>query len=68
MYQQQGCMVTSSGNVAIKFVVKVNGQVRTSPLPQTLAEAAIQNLPESERASAIIVPVTEGGQELLLES
>ena len=51
-----------------KYVVKVNGQVRTAPLLRTLAEAAIQNLPESERAAAQLVPVTESGQELLLEN
>lgn len=50
----------------LKYVVKVNGQTRTTPLPKTLAEAAIQNLPEGERPFAQIVPVTETGQELLL--
>ena len=50
----------------LKYVVKVNGQSRTAALPKTLAEAAIQNLPESERALAQLVPVTEGGQEILL--
>lgn len=50
----------------MKFVVKVNGQARTAALPRTLAEAAIQNLPESERALAQLVPVTDNGQELLL--
>jgi len=52
----------------LKYVVKVNGQVRTTPLLRTLAEAAIQNLPEEERTLAVLVPVTERGQELLLES
>ena len=50
----------------MKFVVKVNGQARTAALPKTLAEAAIQNLPEAERGLAQLVPVTDSGQELLL--
>ena len=52
----------------LKYVVKVNGKVRTAPLLRTLAEAAVQNLPEDERSIALLVPVTEGGQELLLEN
>lgn len=50
----------------MKFVIKVNGQVRTKPLLRTLAETALQNLPEEERSVAEIVPVTPSGQELLL--
>lgn len=61
-------MLVSGSTLPLKYVVKVNGQVRTSPLPQTLAEAAIQNLPENERATAVLVLVTENGKELLLES
>ena len=52
----------------LKYVVKVNGQVRTAPLLKNLAEAAVQNLPEAERTLAQLVPVTQTGQELLLES
>lgn len=52
----------------IKYVVKVNGKIRTAALPKTLAEAAVQNLPESEQGIAQIVPVTDKGQELLLEN
>lgn len=50
-----------------KFVVKVNGKVRTTPLAsRSLAESAIQNLPLEEQAVAKIVPITEDGQEILL--
>lgn len=61
-------VLTSGTDAPMKFVVKVNGQARTSALPQSLAEAAIQNLPEAERAIAQLVPVTSTGQELLLET
>jgi len=52
----------------LKFVVKVNGQVRTTPLLRKLAEAALETLPENERTLAVLVPVTQGGKELLLEN
>ena len=52
----------------LKYVVKVNGKVRTKPLLRTLAEADVSNLPEDERSLAVLVPVTDGGQELLLEN
>jgi hypothetical protein len=51
-----------------KYVVKVNGQVRTAPLLRSLAETAIQNLPENERSIAELVLVTTNGKELLLEN
>ena len=50
----------------LKYIVKVNGQVRTAPLVKQLAETALQSLPENEKAIAELVPVTAGGQELLL--
>ena len=50
----------------LKYVIKVNGQIRTAPLLKQLAEDALQNLPESERTIAELVPVTASGQELLL--
>jgi hypothetical protein len=53
-------------NEEMKFVIKVNGQARSKPLIRTLAEQALQNLPEDERVIAELVPVTPGGQELLL--
>jgi hypothetical protein len=56
----------NENNNEMKFVIKVNGQVRTKPLLRTLAETALQNLPEDERVVAEIVPVTSSGQELLL--
>jgi hypothetical protein len=58
----------NENNQELKYVVKVNGKVRTAPLLKNLAEAAIQNLPENERALAELVAVTNTGQELLLES
>jgi hypothetical protein len=59
-------MVTSSDTTSMKFVVKVKGQVRTQPLPRSLAEAAVANLPANERTLAEIVAVTAEGRELLL--
>ena len=58
----------NENNQELKYVVKVNGQVRTAPLLKTLAEAAVQNLPVEERALAELVAVTTNGQELLLET
>ena len=52
----------------LKYVIKVNGKILSVPLLKTLAEAALQNLPESDRAIAELVPVTKGGKELLLEN
>ncbi len=50
----------------LKYVIKVNGQIRTAPLLKQLAEDALQNLPENEREIAELVAVTWGGKELLL--
>ena len=50
----------------LKYVIKVNGQIRTVPLLKQLAEDALQNLPESEREIAELVAVTAAGKELLL--
>lgn len=50
----------------LKYVIKVNGQIRTVPLLRQLAEDALQNLPESEREIAELVAVTAAGKELLL--
>ena len=52
----------------LKYIVKVNGQARTSPLLRESALLAVQNLPIDERALAELVLVTDGGQELLLEN
>lgn len=49
-----------------KFVVKVNGVQVGSPQPtRTLAEAFLLSLSETDRASAIIVPVSDKGELLL---
>lgn len=50
----------------MKFVVKVNGvQVGVAQPTKTLAEAFILSLSETDRASAIIVPVSDNGELLL---
>jgi len=64
----QGKKMLNENQEELKYIVKVNGKVRTAALPKTLAEAAVLNLPESEQELAKIVPVTDGGQELLLEN
>lgn len=66
-YQRKRKMLNENQQ-ELKYIVKVNGKVRTVALPKTLAEAAVQNLPESEQGIAVIVPVTDEGQELLLEN
>ena len=64
----QGKKMLNENQEELKYIVKVNGKVRTVALPKTLAEAAVLNLPESEQELAKIVPVTDEGQELLLEN
>ncbi len=52
----------------LKYIVKVQGKARTSPLIRESALLAVQNLPIDERPLAELVLVTDTGQELLLES
>lgn len=52
----------------LKYIVKVNGKARTSPLIRESALIAVQNLPLDERPLAELVLVTDSGQELLLEN
>lgn len=60
-------MLTSGDSSSpMKYVIKVRGQVRSSPLPRSLAEAAMANLPVDERTIAELVPITTDGRELLL--
>jgi len=50
-----------------RYVVKVNGMVVCAPqATRPLAEAIILTLPESQRALAVVVPVTSDNRELLL--
>lgn len=50
-----------------KFVVKVNGRVVSDTFAsRMLAEQAVANLPKDQQPIAEIVPVTSGGQEILL--
>ena len=50
-----------------RYVVKVNGVVKSSPLPTYhIAEAMILTLPIDQQASAVIVILAESGGELLL--
>lgn len=59
-------LLTDTQQGDVKWVVKVNGVIRTAPLAKTLAEAAIANLPIEEQSQAEVVAVTTGGQEILL--
>lgn len=59
-------LLTDSAPQETKYVVKVNGQVRTAPLPKHLAESTLSTLPLEEQARAELVPVTNQGQEILL--
>ncbi len=50
-----------------RFVVKVNGITVCAPqLSRQLAEAAVLTLTPEQQALAVIVPITDGNQELLL--
>jgi hypothetical protein len=59
-------LLTNSDNQETRYIVKVNGQVRSAPLTKALAESFIQQLPLTEQSSAQIVPATGNGQEILL--
>lgn len=50
----------------VKYVVKVNGVVKTAPLTKSLAESTIATLPLTDQPLAELVAVTSGGQEILL--
>lgn len=58
-------LLTDTANEEVKYVVKVNGVVRTAPLRKVLAEATIATLPVDEQPLAELVPVTSDGQEIL---
>jgi len=50
-----------------RFVVKVNGSAVSTPLvSRQAAENFIQQLSECQQGAAIVVPVTNNGQEILL--
>lgn len=59
-------MLLNGEQTEVKYVVKVNGQVRSAPLPRHLAENFIGSLPVNEQGNAQIVPTTSTGQEILL--
>lgn len=52
-------------NSAVKFQVKLNGQVLTEAQSRTLAEQFVSTLSPEQRSNAQIVPITEGGQQIL---
>ena len=49
----------------VKYRVILAGQVLKEAPSQMLAEQFIMTLSEEQRAKAQVVPVTEGGQQLL---
>lgn len=59
-------LLTDTQQMETRYVVKVNGQVRSAPLTRSLAENFIQQLPLTEQSHAQIVPATDNGQEILL--
>jgi len=59
-------LITDTYQTDVKYLVKVNGVVRSAALPRTLAESAIKTLPLKEQPYATLVPVTDGGKEILL--
>ena len=59
-------MITDGGDV-VYYAIKINGQV-VGPKHRSvfMAEQAIQQLSETHRSIAEVVPVTTDGKELLL--
>jgi len=54
-----------SENENIKYQVKLNGKVLTEAPSKALAEQFIMTLVENQRHNAQIVPITEGGKQIL---
>lgn len=52
-------------NPTVKYRVVLNGQVLQEAPSQMLAEQFIMTLSEEQRAKAQVVPITEGGQQVL---
>ena len=50
----------------VKYQVVVNGQVLTTAQSSFLAENFIASLAPEQQAAARIVPITEGGQQILM--
>ena len=51
----------------LMYAIKIDGQPAGMPYPsKMIAEQAFAQLPQDVKERAKIVPVTEGGQELLL--
>ena len=48
------------------YAVVVNGQVQSKFTEKVLAESAIMNLPEDQKATATVVAMTGDGKQLLL--
>lgn len=59
-------LLTNSDRPLAYYAVKVNGVVKTNPMLQgPLLEQALNSLPENERQTAVVVPVTPDGREIL---
>ena len=50
----------------VKYQVQVNGQVLTTAQSSYLAESFIASLAPEQQAKARIVPITEGGKQILM--
>lgn len=50
----------------VKYQVKLHGQVLTEAPSKQLAEQFVMTLGQDQQREAVVVPVTEGGQQVLL--
>lgn len=50
----------------VKYQVKLNGTILTEAPSQILAEQFIMTLAKKQQSEAVVVPVTESGQQILL--
>lgn len=61
-------MITADGDQKVYWVVTVNGQRVTQPVTsQQLAEAEKMKLDADQQQSAMVVPVTSNGQQVLFD-
>jgi hypothetical protein len=53
-------------NERIQYQVLLNGKVLTTAQSQTLAEGFVATLAQEQQSEARIVPITQGGKQLLM--
>lgn len=53
-------------NESVKYQVRLGGEVLTEAQSRPMAEQFVMSLTKEQREKATIVPITEGGKQILL--